>query len=175
MQPLANAFFRKANQVQVVSKVHIWGTSTFLVIFDQNYFECLCASGHDTGHRHGRARLKVLLWFMQSFSSQPVLNLTMRNSHSTADSGGLSFPSSLNFVILIHMPVKWLGSIKIYHVESISPTSDKIILSFKEGIFPDKQLCWAPSFPGRFDLHPCFYFFDGPGTRDSVGLRKLLK
>lgn len=111
------------------------------MVFDQNYFESLHASGQDTGHRNGRDMLKALIWFMQSFFSQLMLNMTMRNLHPKVDSGGLSFPSSLNFVILVDLPMELLGSIKFHHLENISSTSDRISLSFKVGIFPGKQLC----------------------------------
>lgn len=111
------------------------------MVFDQNYFECLHGSDQDTGHRNGRDMLEALIWFMQSFSSQLTLNTTMRNLHPKVDSGGLSFPSSLNFLIFVDLPLELPGSITFHHVENISSTSGRIILSSKVGIFPGKQLC----------------------------------
>lgn len=97
----------------------------------------------------------------------------MRNSRPKADLGGLSFPSSVNFVILIHMPLKWSGSIKFHHVESILSDFDNIILSFQGTYFLSSTCVGHIFFPEGLIYILALIFLIGLEKRVSASLRKL--
>lgn len=133
-QPLANAFVKKSkSDPTCVKSPFLMDKYIFGGIWSKLLWVRTCWWSEHRSQTRERQAEGLAEFFLTTHAKSDH-----EVSHPKAGSGGPSFPCSLKFVILICVLVKWLGSIKFHRIESISSTSDKIILSFKVGIFPGK-------------------------------------